>query len=105
MDAAALLSGHERMRAAIDKLPTLSEDELPLDDACPICLLPFKLILHPDAASHHPTPEPDLGIDPGVVVIGSSSVSEPGVTRVDGCSHLFCRREYVPSPALRQHGF
>jgi hypothetical protein len=95
MDAAPP-SSQDRLRAAIDALPMLDEGALPLDDSCPICLLPFKYILHPDSSSARPTPEPDLPLNPDAIFVGPSGAgaeASRGVTKVVSCGHLFCRRE------------
>jgi hypothetical protein len=53
----------------IHNLPILTADDLiNADDSCPICLVPFSSILS----------------DP-----------ESGVTKLDACNHIFCRKEYV----------
>lgn len=53
----------------IDNLPILTANDLiNADDSCPICLVPFSSILS----------------DP-----------ESGVTKLDACNHIFCRKEYV----------
>jgi hypothetical protein len=53
----------------IDNFPVLTASDLiNADDSCPICLVPFSSILS----------------DP-----------ESGVTKLDACNHIFCRKEYV----------
>jgi len=60
----------EAVRTFIQDLPVLSKEQVPLEDNCPICLLPFLEILQ------------DKGDD-----------EENGLTKIEGCGHLFCRRE------------
>jgi len=60
----------EAVRTFIQDLPVLSKEQVPLEDNCPICLLPFLEILQ------------DKGDD-----------EENGITKIEGCGHFFCRRE------------
>ena len=60
----------EAVRTSIQDLPVLSKEQVPLEDNCPICLLPFLEILQ------------DKGDD-----------EENGITKIEGCGHFFCRRE------------
>lgn len=52
----------------IDSLPVLTENDINAEDSCPICLVPFSTILS----------DPDSG-----------------VTKLDACNHIFCRKECV----------
>ena len=62
-----------RISRLIDSLPTLTKDDVDIHDYCPICFVDFKTILD-----------------------DNDSESEPaGITRLVGCSHVFCRKEYV----------
>ena len=67
---------------AIESLPTLNAERVPLDDSCPICLLPFASILDGSAQNegllHGITPKP---------------IELAGVTQLAGCGHVFCRAE------------
>ncbi|KAI0322456.1 hypothetical protein OF83DRAFT_1049157 [Amylostereum chailletii] len=59
---------------ALSKLPSLTREDIPhVDDACPICLLTFRSLLDSPPTSS--------------LAGGSSS---GGVTRVEGCGHIFC---------------
>ncbi|KAI0650250.1 hypothetical protein C8Q79DRAFT_942822 [Trametes meyenii] len=68
----------ERIPLIISRLPTLTKNEIPFEDACPICLNPFDLILEGKAAEAvgPQTPEADNGA---------------GVTKLVACGHVFCR--------------
>jgi hypothetical protein len=70
---ALCLSTADRARQFAQELPTLSQDQVPLDDYCPICLVPFLEILSP----------------------ARDTQDDPGVTKIEGCGHIFCRRESV----------
>jgi hypothetical protein len=70
---ALCLSNADRARQFARDLPVLSHDQVPLDDYCPICLVPFLEILGP----------------------ARDGQDDPGVTKLEGCGHIFCRRESV----------
>jgi len=67
------MTTQDSIQIAIDSLPTLPEDSVPLDDTCPICLMSFASIFCETA----------VGTD---MVFG-------GVTKLVGCGHLFCRKD------------
>jgi hypothetical protein len=94
MSSSLALAADERVRLVIQSLPALSADALPsLDDACPICLLPFKVILSGERnQSCSVELEP---LDGGVVMVCNSAMPDEyaGVTKSPGCGHLFCKRE------------
>lgn len=78
------LSVSDRVNQFTRDLPVLSKDQIPLEDNCPICLVPFLEILN--------TPQDSKP--------NSSSTSledDAGVTKLEGCGHIFCRRELVIS--------
>jgi len=60
----------EAVRTFIQDLPVLSKEQVSLEDNCPICLVPFLEILQ--------VKEDD---------------EENGITKIEGCGHLFCRKE------------
>lgn len=64
----------QRIERAIQRLPTLAAADVPKDDSCPICLVPFSGILSGEV----PLPE---------------SKELAGVTKLEGCGHVFCRLE------------
>ncbi|KIP07680.1 hypothetical protein PHLGIDRAFT_117858 [Phlebiopsis gigantea 11061_1 CR5-6] len=66
----------QRIERAIQKLPTLAAADVPKDDSCPICLVPFSGILSGEA----PPPE---------------SKELAGVTKLGGCGHVFCRLDLI----------
>ena len=69
-----------RIAATIAALPSLTHQDVPLDDSCPICLVPFVQILQ--GLDHAESPD--------------AAVEEPsacGITKLPGCGHLFCRKE------------
>lgn len=84
--AAFHLSLSQRVEHAIAALPTLSKEDIPLEDTCPICLQGFEAIYegraHEDVlAMSHTLPS---GADPEEL---------RGVTKLNGCGHIFCRLE------------
>ena len=66
----------------IRRLPVLRKDELPLDDNCPICFQGFGSITDGDAQN-----EETLKLENG------EEVHLNGVTKLEGCGHIFCRLE------------
>ncbi|PSR75031.1 hypothetical protein PHLCEN_2v9361 [Hermanssonia centrifuga] len=76
------LTVEQRIKRAVEKLPTLSPDHVPLQDSCPICLMTFSSIVDGSAQSEGSLAE-------------SSHVQLSGVTKLEGCGHVFCRVEYV----------
>ncbi|RPD80671.1 hypothetical protein L226DRAFT_116675 [Lentinus tigrinus ALCF2SS1-7] len=82
LDVAELhLSVQERIELAINRLPILVKEEIPLEDSCPICINPFEAVL--EGKAHE-------GL--GEASPGESDVDElAGVTKLVGCGHIFCR--------------
>ncbi len=74
------LTVEQRIRRAVEKLPTLSPDHVPLQDSCPICLMTFSSIVDGSAQNEGSLAE-------------SSHVQLSGVTKLEGCGHVFCRVE------------
>lgn len=72
-----LLTNEQRIERAILTLPTLAAKDVPPDDTCPICLTAFSTIIDAPAED--------------------SDADTAGVTKLEGCGHLFCRVEYVPA--------
>ncbi|KIJ20189.1 hypothetical protein PAXINDRAFT_7444 [Paxillus involutus ATCC 200175] len=68
-----------RAEDAVDNLPVLEENIVPKDECCAICLMPFTSILAGDYSHEHDNVD-DV---------------EGGVTKVDGCGHIFCRKDLV----------
>lgn len=69
-----LLSSKERLVAkVISELPVLDKDSIPLDDSCPICLTSFASLIAEDQDGN------------------------VGVTKLNGCGHIFCMKECVIS--------
>lgn len=85
-DSIIPLTAEQRIGRAIARLPTLSKDQISLNDPCPICLLPFSSILDGTAQSTESV-FPPCGT-PEVVNLR-------GVTKLEGCGHMFCRAEWV----------
>lgn len=67
----------QRVKDALDDLPVVHDSAIPKDESCAICLTPFDAILTAEV------PQEEEG------------EFEDGVTKVVGCGHLFCRKEYV----------
>lgn len=72
----------ERIQLAISRLPTLTHADIPLQDACPICLSAFDAILEGKVAEGARGETPD-------------SDELAGVTKLVACGHIFCRAWYV----------
>ncbi|TBU48996.1 hypothetical protein BD309DRAFT_948271 [Dichomitus squalens] len=77
--AEAHLTVQERIQLAISRLPSLTKEQIPTDDPCPICLNPFDSIL--DGKTRE-----ELGGDPA-----PDSDDLAGVTKLVGCGHIFCK--------------
>lgn len=56
-------------------LPVLPKDQVPLEDGCPICFVPFLEILE------------------GTGDATDEEGGDRGVTKLEGCGHIFCRKE------------
>ncbi|KAI0796844.1 hypothetical protein C8Q75DRAFT_214029 [Abortiporus biennis] len=86
----------ELMQTAISNLPRLSREDLKenLDDSCPICLVPFENILGSGKRE---------GGGGGLLSFGGfferreerENVVDDGVTRLEGCGHVFCRSDLI----------
>jgi hypothetical protein len=74
------LSLAEQLKDAVDNLPHLDPSEISLDESCPICLLTFKSIVG--------DPEERLLLNHK-----SSELVVSGITKIEGCGHIFCRQE------------
>ncbi|KAI0751562.1 hypothetical protein C8Q80DRAFT_1157952 [Daedaleopsis nitida] len=72
------LSVQERIQLAIDRLPALTKDDIPLDDSCPICINPFDAILDGKARE-------------GLGEEAPQDDELAGVTKLVGCGHVFCK--------------
>lgn len=79
-----LLNGYERMCLAISSLPTLEEKDIPLDESCPICLNSFKSIHEGETQS-----------DGTLVGLLVHPIELRGVTKLEGCGHVFCRVDLI----------
>ncbi|KAI0677064.1 hypothetical protein C8Q78DRAFT_1000991 [Trametes maxima] len=68
----------ERIQLIISRLPTLTKEEIPSEDTCPICLNLLDAIYEGKAAEgvERQTPE---------------AANEVGVTKLVACGHVFCR--------------
>ncbi|KAH9900036.1 hypothetical protein C8Q73DRAFT_681852 [Cubamyces lactineus] len=69
----------ERVQLAISRLPILQKDEIPSEESCPICLIPFEAILENNATE---------GASEGEPVERDETA---GVTKLVACGHIFCR--------------
>ncbi|KAG7449315.1 uncharacterized protein BT62DRAFT_992354 [Guyanagaster necrorhizus] len=61
----------QRVGQLIQSLVVLEKHTVPLQDSCPICLIPFS----------------DFFDD------GDNLAPDCGVTKLDGCGHIFCRKD------------
>ena len=82
LDVVLAPTPEQRIERAIQKLPTLSAQNVPLGDSCPICLMSFSSVLSGENVG------PDA---PGELA---------GVTKLQGCGHVFCRLECVHALSL-----
>ncbi|SJL01879.1 uncharacterized protein ARMOST_05203 [Armillaria ostoyae] len=65
---------HQQVDELIDSLAVLDKHAVPLQDSCPICLIPFTDFF-----------------DDG----GDNLTPDCGVTKLDGCGHIFCRKDLI----------
>ncbi|KAK0242660.1 hypothetical protein EDD85DRAFT_297719 [Armillaria nabsnona] len=65
---------HQQVDELIDNLTVLDKHAVPLQDSCPICLIPFTDFF-----------------DDG----GDNLTPDCGVTKLDGCGHIFCRKDLI----------
>ncbi|KAF9452506.1 hypothetical protein P691DRAFT_223682 [Macrolepiota fuliginosa MF-IS2] len=70
----------DRVKQFIQNLPLLPKDQIPVEDNCPICLVPFIEILNDPDESTADGPE-------------GENCGEKGITRLEVCGHIFCRRD------------
>jgi hypothetical protein len=82
----ALLSPHDRITILLASLPVLEKDAIDLEEPCPICLMPFSIVL---------ADEGDAGLTSAESNKEGKDKEEAlgGVTKLMGCGHIFCRRE------------
>lgn len=73
---------------AIEGLPLLASEDLDvqsLDDHCPICLISFRSIFEKEEGG-------DGDVEGGEGE-GKGGEERKGVTKVEGCGHVFCLEE------------
>ncbi|KXN83673.1 hypothetical protein AN958_00814 [Leucoagaricus sp. SymC.cos] len=85
VENALFLSVPDRITQFIRDLPVLPKEQVPLEDACPICLVPFLEILKDEDIAR----KEDTLRDEEKEAEGT----ETGVTKLDDCGHIFCRRD------------
>ncbi|KDQ64265.1 hypothetical protein JAAARDRAFT_52239 [Jaapia argillacea MUCL 33604] len=100
------LSPKDRIRLAISTLPNLSTDSIPIDDSCPICLVSFRCLVD-CGTSTAPTSilRPEIAESEKLETFGDVAnewaaeeedlENARGVTRLDGCGHVFCRKDLI----------
>lgn len=71
----------ERIAQVIHRLPTLNKEEVPEEDSCPICLMSFSSIAEGSVQND------------GDLEMCGQEVQLRGVTKLEGCGHVFCRVE------------
>lgn len=83
----ALLSPQHRIKAMIASLPTLEKDSdgLDLEEPCPICLMSFSAVFEEHEKE---SAKGSVGQDKD-----EEGLEVGGVTKLEGCGHIFCRRE------------
>lgn len=87
-------SPHERAAAFIAALPRLHIYDLRrnLDDSCPVCLVPLTMVLAEGAGCAMPLLV--MGLPCAIInFVDDSDIGDAGVTKLEGCGHMFCRRE------------
>jgi len=85
----ALLTPQQRIKLVLDALPVLGKDNVDIDEPCPICLMPLSAVFAEGEEILAKRGE------------GDEEECITGVTKLVGCGHVFCRREYV----LQSFGF
>lgn len=73
----------ERIAQVIHRLPALTKEEVPGEDSCPICLMSFASIAEGSVQNE------------GTLEMCGHDVQLSGVTKLEGCGHVFCRVEWV----------
>ncbi|KAI0089162.1 hypothetical protein BDY19DRAFT_944485 [Irpex rosettiformis] len=82
------LSRAQQVARAIEKLPKLSLQEIPLpEDSCPICLNSFSAI--------HKGEIQNEGFAELSGVVSPKLIELRGVTRLEECGHVFCRVDLI----------
>lgn len=71
---------HTQINQLIQSLPSIAKNDVPVEDSCPICLVPFLDCFQEESGEDE---------------------SSIGVTKLEGCGHLFCRKEYGYIPLHR----
>lgn len=92
------LSVEERIAVMVSKLPILDQEQIPMEDACPICLVSFSSIVDGSSSSTATaSPNENEGSEVGDgregERVGEWDVVVEGVTKLEGCGHVFCRFE------------
>ena len=88
----ALLSPHDRIKTLLASLPVLGKDAVDLEEPCPICLMPFSSVLADEADAGLNSAESNNEADEKEK---DKEEALDGVTKLVGCGHIFCRREWV----------
>jgi hypothetical protein len=89
-------SSRDKIRDALAALPVLSKEAMAgvdLEEPCPICLVPLSTVFAEEAAAAAAAKEKS-----DVDEEGKEENNEEvlvGVTKLEGCGHVFCRRECV----------
>ncbi|TFY59998.1 hypothetical protein EVJ58_g5424 [Rhodofomes roseus] len=86
-DSTEFMTLGERVEHAVATLPTLGKEEIPLDDACPICFQNFEAIFEGKT-------QEDTTFD-NALLIASDPEELRGVTQLRGCGHVFCRKDLI----------
>lgn len=72
---ALFLSIPDQVKQFVRDLPILPKDQIPLEDSCLICFVPFLEILE------------------SMEDVTDEEGDERGITKLEGCGHIFCRKE------------
>lgn len=98
MEPAAAAAAYELVHNALSiknllaSLPVLGKDAVDLEEQCPICLMPFSTVLADEADAGLNSAESNKDADEKEK---DREEALGGVTKLVGCGHIFCRREWV----------
>ncbi|KAK7696048.1 hypothetical protein QCA50_000689 [Cerrena zonata] len=73
----------ERIAQVIHRLPILTKEEVPMEDSCPICLMALSSIVEGSIQNE------------GSLEMCGRDVQLSGITKLEGCGHVFCRVDLI----------
>jgi hypothetical protein len=90
VETALFITIPEKIKQFIRDLPVVPKGEVPLEENCPICLIPFSEIIKEEEEAVKKKEESSAEN-----VEKEEEPEELVVTKLDKCGHIFCRREWV----------